>query len=134
MTTAFKVLKFSCSDGSQVLVQATSKGNKPLDLKLVGTEGSAAYRVTCKGTSMHCAVQANLDGFLVKQDRIASLRVKNCPVTESEWEEILEAVFQLRAPPDIQATSAVEPDTSIALTIRKIIQGTTVSLYVPVHF
>ncbi|KAK0386481.1 hypothetical protein NLU13_6316 [Sarocladium strictum] len=107
MSVPFKVLKFPCSDGNQVLVQATSKGNHPLDLKLVGTEGSAAYRVT------------------LKQDRIAALRVKNCPVTESEWEEILQALFQLRPPPDIQATAAVEPDTSIALTVRKIIQGTT---------
>lgn len=51
MSVPFKVLKFPCSDGNQVLVQATSKGNHPLDLKLVGTEGSAAYRVTCKLSS-----------------------------------------------------------------------------------
>lgn len=107
MTAPSKVLKFPCSDGSFVLVQATSKGSSPLDLKLVGTEGGAAYRVT------------------LKQDRIASLRVKNCPVSESEWQDILQSLFQLRPLSDIQATATVEADTSIAVTVRKIIQGTT---------
>lgn len=48
MVAPFKVLKFPCNDGSFALVQATSKGSNPLDLKLVGTEGGAAYRVTRK--------------------------------------------------------------------------------------
>jgi hypothetical protein len=66
MTAPFKVLKFPCSDGSQVLVQATSKGSKPLDLKLVGTEGSAAYRVTCKlpSATMHDVVMDTKSNFL----------------------------------------------------------------------
>ncbi|KAH8178057.1 DNA double-strand break repair and v(D)J recombination protein XRCC4 domain-containing protein [Sarocladium implicatum] len=107
MASPDKVLKFPCSDGTFVLVQATSKGSNPLDLKLVGTEGGAAYRVT------------------LKHDRIASLRAKNCQVSEAEWEDILKSIFQLKLLPDIQATAVVEQDTSISITVRKIIQGTT---------
>ena len=44
-----QVLKFSRSDDDSacVLIQATSKGSKPLDLKLVATEGEAPYVCTC---------------------------------------------------------------------------------------
>lgn len=47
-------------------------------------------------------------------------------MSESEWEDILQSLFQLKPLPDIQSTATVEADTSIAITIRKIVQGTTV--------
>jgi hypothetical protein len=45
-----RVLKFSRSDNetAYVLLQSTTKGSKPLDLRLVATEGEAAYVATRK--------------------------------------------------------------------------------------
>lgn len=45
-----RILKFSQSENeaSYVLVQVSSKGSKPLDLKLVGTEGEAPYVCSCE--------------------------------------------------------------------------------------
>lgn len=66
--------------------------------------------------------------MLVKHDRVVSLRVKNCPASEDEWQSILEALFQQEPVPDIQATATVQSDKNISITIRKEIQGITVSL------
>jgi hypothetical protein len=45
-----QVLRFSRSDeeSSFVLVQVVSTGSRPLDLRLVGTEGEAPYVAICK--------------------------------------------------------------------------------------
>ncbi|KAJ4254885.1 hypothetical protein NW762_009683 [Fusarium torreyae] len=61
----------------------------------------------------------------VKHDRVVSLRVKNCPASESEWQRILEDLFQQEPLPDIQATATVQSGKSISITIRKDIQGIT---------
>ncbi|KAJ4316424.1 hypothetical protein N0V84_007861 [Fusarium piperis] len=101
-----RILRFARSDDKSafVLVQVTPKGSKPLDLKLVGTEGEAPYVASCK---------------------VVSLRVKNCPASEDEWQSILEALFQQEPVPDIQATATVQSDKNISITIRKEIQGIT---------
>lgn len=54
--------------------------------------------------------------------------MKNCPASEDEWQSILEALFQQEPVPDIQATATVQSDKNISITIRKEIQGITVSL------
>lgn len=48
-----QVLRFARTDddASFVLVQATAAGPRPLDLKLIGTEGDAPYVVQCKSFS-----------------------------------------------------------------------------------
>ncbi|KAH0594246.1 hypothetical protein MHUMG1_08085 [Metarhizium humberi] len=104
-----RILKFSQSENesSYVLVQVSSKGSKPLDLKLVGTEGEAPY--VCS----------------LRHDRVASLRVKNCPVSEAEWQTILQSVFEQQPLPDIQASATVQSGSSVSLTIRKQVQGIT---------
>lgn len=47
-----RILRFARSDDKSafVLVQVTPKGSKPLDLKLVGTEGEAPYVASCKSS------------------------------------------------------------------------------------
>lgn len=104
-----RILRFARSDDKSafVLVQVTPKGSKPLDLKLVGTEGEAPYVAS------------------LKHDRVVSLRVKNCPASEDEWQSILEALFQQEPVPDIQATATVQSDKNISITVRKEIQGIT---------
>ncbi|CAG7556696.1 unnamed protein product [Fusarium equiseti] len=103
------VLRFPRSDDTTafVLLQVTSQGSKPLDLKLVGTEGEEPYVAS------------------LKHDRVMSLRVNNCPASESEWQQTLESLFQQKPLPDIQATATVQSEKSISITLRKEIQGIT---------
>ncbi|KAK2605919.1 hypothetical protein QQS21_003645 [Conoideocrella luteorostrata] len=104
-----RVLKFSRTDheSSCVLVQVSSKGSKPLDLKIVATEGEAAYFSS------------------LRHDRISSLRIENCPVSESEWQDILTSIFEQEILSDIQVSAAVQSEVSISLTVRKQVQGIT---------
>ncbi|KAL6910410.1 hypothetical protein GGI43DRAFT_10466 [Trichoderma evansii] len=94
-------------ESAHVLIQVASKGSKPLDVKLVGTEGEAPYVAT------------------LKHDRIASFQVPNCPVSESEWQSILQSLFALQPAADIQATASVRSETSLSITVRKRVQGIT---------
>ncbi|KAG9501258.1 hypothetical protein J7337_006942 [Fusarium musae] len=109
MASRARVLKFPRSDdkSSFVLLQATPNGSKRLDLKLVGTEGEEPYVAS------------------LKHDRVVSLRVQNCPASDSEWQRILEELFQQEPLLDIQATATVQSEKSISITIRKDIQGIT---------
>lgn len=47
--TASRVIKLPRDDdeSAYVLIQVVQKGSKPLDVKLVGTEGAAPYATTC---------------------------------------------------------------------------------------
>ncbi|KAJ6441944.1 DNA double-strand break repair and VJ recombination XRCC4 [Purpureocillium lavendulum] len=109
MARTTRVIKFPRSDdeSTSVLVQVTSSGRHALDVKLVATEGEAPYVCT------------------LKHDRVSSLRVKNCPVTEKEWEQILVSIFEQEVIEDIQATATVSSESSISLTVRKQVQGIT---------
>ncbi|RDA83400.1 hypothetical protein CP532_4827 [Ophiocordyceps camponoti-leonardi (nom. inval.)] len=102
------VLKVSRSDGAGcMLVRASSTGTAPFDLRLVATEGQSPY--VCD----------------LRHDRVASLRAKNCPVSEQEWEQILGAVLHREQIDDIQADASVKAGVSASLTIRKQVKGIT---------
>ncbi|PON20521.1 hypothetical protein TGAM01_v210623 [Trichoderma gamsii] len=109
MASTTRVIKLPRDDdeSAHVLIQVTQKGSKPLDVKLVGTEGEAPYVA------------------ILKQDRLASLQVSNCPVSESEWQSILQSLFALQPATDIQATASVKTYSSLSITIRKRVQGIT---------
>jgi hypothetical protein len=62
----------------------------------------------------------------VKHDKVSSLRVKNSPASDDEWQSILGSVLSQEPLPDIQASATVESESSISITIRKQIQGITV--------
>lgn len=64
----------------------------------------------------------------VKHSQVDSLRVKNCPVSESEWVEILQGIFTLEYLRDIKVTATLKSESSISLTVRKETQGITVSI------
>jgi hypothetical protein len=122
-----RVLKFSQTDNesSFVLVQVSPKGSKPLDLKLVATEGEAPYVCSCEFVPARPGPQFTLISP-VRHDRTASLCVKNCPVSEDEWQAILQSIFEQAPQPDIQASATVQSASSMSLTIRKKVQGITV--------
>ncbi|PTB67497.1 hypothetical protein BBK36DRAFT_1116066 [Trichoderma citrinoviride] len=107
--TASRVIKLPRDDdeSAYVLIQVVQKGSKPLDVKLVGTEGAAPYATT------------------LKHDRVSSLRVANCPVSESEWQTILQSLLELQPTGDIQATASIKSEASLSITVRKRVQGIT---------
>ncbi|KAK4067866.1 hypothetical protein Trihar35433_6426 [Trichoderma harzianum] len=106
---ASRVIKLPRDDdeSTYALIQVIQKGSKPLDVKLVGTEGEAPYVTS------------------LKHDRVASLQVPNCPVSEAEWQAILQSLFSLQPVADIQATASIESETSLSITVRKRVQGIT---------
>ncbi|KAJ6783721.1 hypothetical protein PWT90_05471 [Aphanocladium album] len=106
MTTS-RVLKVPQSDNDKefVLLQASPSGKKPLDLKIIGTEGEAPYVVK------------------IKHDRIAALKVKNSPLSDSEWESTLLSFFNQEPLSDINAAATVQSEASISITIRKQVEG-----------
>ncbi|OAA52390.1 DNA double-strand break repair and VJ recombination XRCC4 [Beauveria brongniartii RCEF 3172] len=108
-----RVLKVPQSDNDKefVLLQASSSGKKPLDLKLIGTEGEAPYVVKTRHT--------------VKHDRVPALKVKNSHLSDSEWESLLEDFFYQKPLKDINATATVQSEAAITITIRKQVQGIT---------
>lgn len=67
------------------------------------------------------------DTIPVRHDRVASLRTKNCPVSETEWQNILRLIFEQQPQPDIQATATIQTESSLSITVRKQVQGITVS-------
>lgn len=97
------VLRFprSDSEGAFVIVQATPTRSKALDVKLVGTDGVEPYAVS------------------LRHDKVASLRVKNSPVSEEEWVTILTAVLHQEPAEGVEAIASVENESVLTLTIRK---------------
>ncbi|KAL2882414.1 hypothetical protein SGCOL_002154 [Colletotrichum sp. CLE4] len=97
------VLRFprSDSEGAFVIVQATPTRSKALDVKLVGTDGVEPYAVS------------------LRHDKVASLRVKNSPVSEEEWVAILNAVLRQEPADGVEAVASVENESVLTLTIRK---------------
>ncbi|KAM3540820.1 hypothetical protein ARSEF1564_006236 [Beauveria bassiana] len=104
-----RVLKVPQSDNDKafVLLQASSSGRRPLDLKLIGTEGEAPYVVK------------------IKHDRVPALKVKNSHLSDTEWGSLLEDFFDQKPLKDINATATVQSEASITITIRKQVQGIT---------
>ncbi|TLS23206.1 uncharacterized protein PpBr36_06287 [Pyricularia pennisetigena] len=90
------VLRIPRSDedeGSFVLIHvqpSSSKKARPLDVRIVATEGTSPYVVTLKHSS------------------IQTLRPKDSPCTSEEWEQILEfLLLGQEVVPDIHLTAAV---------------------------
>ncbi|KAM7222037.1 DNA repair protein XRCC4 [Rhypophila decipiens] len=88
-------------------VTATGGGSKRLSVKLLASEGDAAYFVK------------------LKHDRISDLRVSNSPCSPDEWEKILKAILLNEDPveDDIEAGAEVESGKTITITVRRQVQG-----------
>ncbi|KAK3315146.1 hypothetical protein B0H66DRAFT_642421 [Apodospora peruviana] len=96
----------SGEDGSFILGQVTSAGSKPLNVKLVATEGEEPYVVK------------------LKHDRIGDLRVSNSPCSPDEWESILKAILLNGEPVEgIEAGAEAKARESITITVRRRVAG-----------
>ncbi|KAI1427545.1 hypothetical protein F5Y12DRAFT_712080 [Xylaria sp. FL1777] len=105
------VLRFPISgqDWGSFLMELSSNGSRPLDLKLVGSESTAVF--TAK----------------LRHKRIDEYKASPGPCTDEEWAQILTSTFvDLKLVPDIEIKADVQSDgTSVTLSFRKNIQGIT---------
>ncbi|KAM7209527.1 DNA repair protein XRCC4 [Naviculisporaceae sp. PSN 640] len=95
-------------DGSHVLGEVTATGgaSKPLNVKIVATEGDAPYTVK------------------IKHDRIGDLRVSSSSCSPDEWEDILTAILlNGKHVEGVEAGAEVESEKSITITIRRWVAG-----------
>lgn len=105
------VLRFPISgqeDGS-FLVEVSSNGSRPLDLKLIGSESTAVFLLK------------------LRHKKIDEYKASPSQCTDEEWQQILTSTFvDLKPVPDIEIRADVQSDgTSVALSFRKNIQGIT---------
>ncbi|RXG48595.1 hypothetical protein VDGE_08893 [Verticillium dahliae] len=109
MVATASVLRFPRSDeeGSFVLVNAAQTRTKPLDLKLVGTDGLAPYVAS------------------LRHDRVAQLLVKNSPCAEDEWVDILSGLLTQNPGEGVEAIATVESEVAITITVRRRVKGIT---------
>lgn len=106
------VLRIPRSDeeGSFVLARATasSQASKPLDVRLVATEGESPYSVS------------------LRHDRIDKSRYQSAPCSPDEWEAILKFLLLGQGWVDnIDATATVKEESDVTITIRKRVQNIT---------
>ncbi|KAF2966159.1 hypothetical protein GQX73_g7406 [Xylaria multiplex] len=105
------VLRFPISgqEGDSFLVEVSSNGSRPLDLKLTGSESTAVFLAK------------------LRHKKIDEYKASPSPCTDDEWEQILTSTFvDLKPVPGIEVRADVQSDgTSVALSFRKNIQGIT---------
>lgn len=96
----------SGEDDAYILGEVTSLGSKPLNVKLVATEGEEPYVVK------------------LRHDRIGELRASNSPCSPDEWEAILKAVLLGGEPVEgIEAGAEAHVGKTITITIRRRVAG-----------
>ncbi|KAI6086605.1 hypothetical protein F4821DRAFT_238146 [Hypoxylon rubiginosum] len=99
-------------DNEYLLLEVSSNGSRPLDLKLVGSEGTAVFTMK------------------LRHKRFIDYKAPNAPCSTEEWEEILTSILVNQQPaPDIEIRADIQSDSSsVTLSFRKNIQGITQKL------
>ncbi|KAK0651349.1 hypothetical protein B0T16DRAFT_386796 [Cercophora newfieldiana] len=110
MATSSRIIRVPRTDASEegafILGEVSPSGSKPLNLKIVATEGDAPYAIK------------------LRHDRVDELRVSNSPCSPDEWEKILKAVLLGEGSVEgIKAGAEVEGSKSITITIRRRVAG-----------
>ena len=82
------------SDGEHVLVNASSEGPSPLDLKLLATEGEFPYIATSEVDPI--LPVPTLTAEKVRQSRISKLRDKRNQLSNDQWENVLHSTLLQR--------------------------------------
>ncbi|KAI1506197.1 hypothetical protein F5X99DRAFT_404244 [Biscogniauxia marginata] len=105
----FHLLRFPVSgqNDSSFLLEVSSNGSRPLDLKLVGSESSTVFVIK------------------LRHKKIGDYKAANSPCTDEEWERILTSILVDQQPvPDVEVRADIQSDnSSVALSFRKNIQG-----------
>ncbi|KAI1364487.1 hypothetical protein F5Y08DRAFT_209975 [Xylaria arbuscula] len=105
------VLRFPISgqDNGSFLVEVSSNGSRPLDIKLIGSESTAVFVIK------------------LRHKKVVDYKADPGHCTDEEWEQILTSTFvDLKPVPDIEIRADVQSDgSSVTLSFRKNIQGIT---------
>ncbi|OTA65196.1 hypothetical protein K449DRAFT_403804 [Hypoxylon sp. EC38] len=105
------VMRFPISgkEDEYFLLEVSSHGSRPLDLKLIGSESTAVFVMK------------------LRHKRVGDYKTPNGPCSHEEWEDILTSTLvNQRPPPDIEIRADIESDdSSVSLSFRKNIQGIT---------
>ncbi|XDG02912.1 hypothetical protein ABKA04_002527 [Annulohypoxylon sp. FPYF3050] len=105
------ILRFPISgkENEYVLLEVSSNGSRPLDLKLIGSESTAVF--TTK----------------LRHKRVQDYKAQKDPCSDQEWEDILTATFVEQDPiPEIQIRADLSSDGEfITLSFRKNIKEIT---------
>ncbi|KAI2620172.1 hypothetical protein GGS26DRAFT_601770 [Hypomontagnella submonticulosa] len=109
--TEASILRFPISgkENEYFLLEASSNGSRPLDLKLIGSESTAVFITK------------------LRHKRIGDYKASSGPCSHEEWEKILtSALIDQQPVPDVEIRADVQSDgTSVSLSFRKNIQGIT---------
>ncbi|KAL1841412.1 hypothetical protein VTJ49DRAFT_7089 [Mycothermus thermophilus] len=93
-------------EGSFILGEVTQSGSKPLNVKLVATEGEAPYVLK------------------LRHDRIGELRASSSPCSPEEWETVLKSLLLGGEPVEgIEAGAEANLEKAITITIRRRVAG-----------
>ncbi|KAI5918996.1 hypothetical protein F4810DRAFT_531195 [Camillea tinctor] len=107
----YQILRFPISgqDDGSFLLEVSSHGSRPLDLKFVGSEGGAVFTIK------------------LRHKKISDYKAANSPCTDDQWERILTCIFVEQQPvPDVEVRADVQSNpSSVSLSFRKNIQGIT---------
>ncbi|KAI2473334.1 hypothetical protein F4781DRAFT_188487 [Annulohypoxylon bovei var. microspora] len=105
------ILRFPISgkENEYFLLEVSSNGSRPLDLKLIGSESTAVFVTK------------------LRHKRAGDYKAPNGPCSHEEWERILTSTLINRDPvSDIEIRADLQSDgSSISLSFRKNIQGIT---------
>ncbi len=167
MAAAQHILRIPRADeeGSFILVRVSSPTGSaaagPLSARLVATEGTAPYALSCTSALICSAAQmppkapsdcpvpqrnscvacsrggANADVASVKHHDIDKLRAKGAQCSQDEWKDILSSLLLGRQPvTNVDAVATVDENLSVTITIRKKIESFSVSVLLlgQIHF
>ncbi|KAI1104414.1 hypothetical protein F4804DRAFT_190244 [Jackrogersella minutella] len=107
--TSMLRLPISGKENEYFLLEISSNGSRPLDLKLVGSESTAVFMMK------------------LRHKRAGDYKASSGPCSHEEWENILTSTLvNRRSVPDVEIRADVESDgSSVSLSFRKNIQGIT---------
>ena len=105
----------SDSDKEYVLVNVSSGGPSPLDLKLLATEGEYPYTATSEFGS-YSFLRQTLTANEVKQSRLSKLRDKRNQLSDSQWENLLHSTLLQRRTQGSEASSIEKLEVLASLT------------------
>ncbi|KAI1210558.1 uncharacterized protein F4807DRAFT_421872 [Annulohypoxylon truncatum] len=105
------ILRFPISgkENEYFLLEVSSNGSRPLDLKLIGSESTAVFVTK------------------LRHKRVGDYMVQDGPCSREEWEDILTSTLTNRDPiSDIDIKADLQPEGEyISLSFRKNIEGIT---------
>lgn len=137
------VLRFPISgrENEYFLLEVSSDGSRPLDLKLVGSESTAVFVTKCESFPILCLIWSlyieELKVYTVRQRKTAEYKHSSNSSSKEDWEETLASILvKQQLASDIEIRADVQSAKSkVTLSFQKKIEGLAVRISIQgVHF